>query len=54
MRSLFLTLIVLASAGAAKADCLEEIGKFREQVDFAKSDAADSAIAGGGQGASEA
>jgi hypothetical protein len=33
MRSLFLTLIVLASAGAAKADCLEEIGRFREQVD---------------------
>jgi hypothetical protein len=33
MRSLLLTLIVLASAGAAKADCLEEIGRFREQVD---------------------
>jgi hypothetical protein len=33
MRFLLLTLIVLASAGAAKADCPEEIGRFREQVD---------------------
>jgi len=33
MRSLFLTLILLASAGAAKADCLEELGRFQEQVD---------------------
>jgi len=33
MRSLFIALIVLASAGAAKADCLEELGRFQEQVD---------------------
>jgi hypothetical protein len=33
MRSLFLTLIILASASAAKADCLEAIGRFREPVD---------------------
>ena len=33
MRVLFLTLIVLASAAAAKADCLGEIGRFRERVD---------------------
>lgn len=33
MRALFPILIVLASTSAAKADCLEEIGRFREQVD---------------------
>ena len=33
MRALCLMLVLLASAGAAKADCLEDIGKFREQVD---------------------
>ena len=31
--ALCLMLILLASAGAAKAECLEDIGKFREQVD---------------------
>ena len=33
MRALCLALIVLASAGAAKAECLQEIGQLREQVD---------------------
>lgn len=33
MRALCLALIFLASAGAAKADCLHEISQFREQVD---------------------
>ena len=33
MRALCLALILLASASAAKADCLREIGQFREQVD---------------------
>ena len=33
MRALCLVLILLASAGAAKADCLHEISQFREQVD---------------------
>ncbi len=33
MRALCLALILLASAGAAKADCLQEISQFREQVD---------------------
>jgi hypothetical protein len=33
MRALCLVLILLASAGAAKADCLRDIGQFREQVD---------------------
>jgi len=33
MRSVFLILILVASAGAAKADCLEELGRFQEQVD---------------------
>lgn len=33
MRALCLTLILLASAVAAKAGCLEEMGQFRERVD---------------------
>jgi len=33
MRALCLALILLASAGIAKADCLHDIGQFREQVD---------------------
>lgn len=33
MRALCLVLVLLASAGAAKADCLHDIGQFREQVD---------------------
>jgi hypothetical protein len=33
MRALCLALILIASAGAAKADCLHDIGQFREQVD---------------------
>jgi hypothetical protein len=33
VRALCLMLILLASAGAAKADCLEEIGQLRQQVD---------------------
>jgi len=32
MRALCLALILLASASAARADCLWEIGQFREQV----------------------
>ena len=33
MRALCLALIILGSAGAAKAECLQEIGQLREQVD---------------------
>jgi len=33
MRALCLALILLASAGIAKADCLHDIGQFHEQVD---------------------
>jgi len=33
MRALCLVLIILTSAGSAKADCLHEIGQFHEQVD---------------------
>lgn len=33
MRALSLVLVLLASAGAAKADCLHDIGQFREQLD---------------------
>jgi len=33
MRALYLVMILLASAGVAKADCLAEIGQVREQVD---------------------
>jgi hypothetical protein len=33
VRALCLMLILLASAGAAKADCLEETGRLRQQVD---------------------
>lgn len=33
MRAFFLALILLASVGAAKAECLQEIGQLREQVD---------------------
>ena len=33
MRALCLALIVLGSAGAAKADCLHDIGQFHEQVE---------------------
>ena len=33
MRAFCLMLILLASAGAAKADCLKDIGNFQEQVD---------------------
>ena len=34
MRALCLVLILLVSSiGAAQADCLQELGKFREQVD---------------------
>ena len=33
MRALCLMLILFASAGAAKADCLEEIGQFRQRVE---------------------
>ena len=36
MRALCLMLILLASAGAAKADCLEEIGQLRQQIDSQK------------------
>jgi hypothetical protein len=33
MRAFCLVLIILTSANAARADCLHEIGQFREQVD---------------------
>ena len=34
MRAAFLTIAILIGAvGAARADCLEDIGQFREQVD---------------------
>ena len=33
MRALIVVVIVLASATAAKADCLEDLGRFHEQVD---------------------
>lgn len=33
MRALCLVLTLLAPASAAQADCLQEIGQFREQVD---------------------
>jgi hypothetical protein len=33
MRALCLAFIVLATAGAAKAECLQEVGQLREQVD---------------------
>jgi hypothetical protein len=34
MRALCLVMILLASAGAAKAECLADIGQLREQVDL--------------------
>jgi hypothetical protein len=34
MRALCLMLILFASAGAAKADCLEDIGQFRQHVEL--------------------
>ena len=33
MRSLFLAFVVLGAAGAAKAECLQEVGQLREQVE---------------------